>query len=66
MSISAWLFAVGAVLIVSTIKRPVWLGGPERRYMSEDSATAILGRASRRSLAGYLMLGGGLFWLVGL
>lgn len=66
MSISGWMLAAGGVLIVSTFKRPSWLGGPERRYMSEDSATAILGRASRRSLAGYLMLGGGLFWLVGL
>ena len=66
MSISSWMFAAGAVLIVSTIKRPTWLGGPERRYMSEDSATAIIGRASRRSLAGYLILGGGMFWMVGL
>tara|TARA_B100001113_G_C20852735_1_gene510364 strand:- start:101 stop:301 length:201 start_codon:yes stop_codon:yes gene_type:complete len=66
VSISAWLFAVGGVLIISTFKRPTWLGGPERRYMSEDSANAIIGRASRRSLAGYLILGGGLFWLVGL
>ena len=66
MLIAYWMFIAGALLIVTTIKPPVWLGGPERRYMSDDNTNAVLNRASRRSLAGYLILAGGIFWIVGM
>ncbi|MEQ8484638.1 MAG: hypothetical protein RIB46_09765 [Pseudomonadales bacterium] len=51
-------------LMVSTIRRPTWLGGQKRRYMADDSADAEMGRASRRSLGMYLIGGGVAFWLV--
>lgn len=66
MSISTWFFAGAILLIVSTFKRPTWLGGPLRRNTSDDSATAEFGRGSRRSLGGYLIIISAVFWMVGM
>ncbi len=66
MPYSYYLFIASVVLVVSTVKRPQCLGGPARRYTSDDTANAMLSRASRRSLAGYLVFGGAMMWLVGL
>jgi len=66
MTYGNWLILLGVILAITTIKRPSWLGGPTRRYTSEDTANAMLTRASRRSLAGYLIFGGVMMALVGI
>ena len=66
MLIGQWMILVAVFLILTTVKRPVWLGGPRRRYTADDTSNAMLSRASRRSLAGYIAFGGALFWLLGL
>ena len=66
MLFGQWLVLLSVVVVLTTIKQPAWLGGPRRRYTSDDTANAILSRASRRSLAGYLAFGGSLMWLLGL
>ena len=61
MLVGKILIVVSVLLFVSTLKRPVFLGGPVRRYTSDDSAQAMLRRASRRSLSLWMMLGGVIF-----
>ena len=63
---SAYLLAIGALLVVSTWKRPMWLAGPRQRYARDELVYAMVTRASHASLGGYLMLSRGLFWVVGL
>ena len=63
---SGYLLVIGALLIASTWKRPMWLGGLRWRYASDEMVYAMVTRASRASLGGYLILSGGLFWVVGL
>ena len=65
MKIGIALFFLGVLLIVSTLKTPTWLGGPERRYTSDDTANAMLRRSSRRSLGMYLAAIGAMFWSFG-
>jgi len=61
-----YLIITGALLVVSTIKRPEFLGGQKHRYTSDDTTNAMLARASRRSLAGWLVFAGVMMWLVGI
>lgn len=65
MKIGILLVCLGVLMFVSTFKRPVWLGGPERRYTSDDTATAMLKRSSRRSMGMYLAGIGAIFWSFG-
>ena len=65
MTIGVMLFTIGVLLFVSTIKRPVWLGGPVRRHTSDDTAAAMLKRSTRRSLGMYLAGIGAIFWSFG-
>ncbi|MEM7099025.1 MAG: hypothetical protein AAF541_12260 [Pseudomonadota bacterium] len=62
MKIGIFLFFLGLVLFISTLKRPTWLGGPKRRYTSDDTVNAMLRRSSRRSLGMYLAGIGAIFW----
>jgi len=60
------MIGIGMLLIISTIKRPTWLGGQRRRYDADDTAHAMLKRSSRTSLGSYLVLAGVVFWITGL
>ena len=62
MKIGILLVLVGVVLFVSTLKRPTWLGGRARRYTSEETVSAMVGRSSRRSLGMYMIGIGAIFW----
>ena len=53
---------LGAVLLLSTLKRPMWLGGPRHRPFADDTTLAAIAHASRRSLSLWLLLIGGIFW----
>lgn len=59
-----YLILAGVLIALSTVKRPVFLGGQKRRISSDDTAVAMLNRASVRSLGGYLIFGGTMMWLV--
>ena len=65
MKIGIALFFLGVLIFLSTLKRPKWLGGPERRYTADDTANAMLRRSSRRSLGMYLAGIGAIFWSFG-
>ena len=66
MTYGYYLILAGIIIAISTLKRPTWLGGRARRYTSDDTANAMLGRASRRSLAGYLIFAGTMMALLGI
>ena len=60
------LVFAGLFIAISTFKGPAFLGGPRRRYASDESANAMINRASTRSLGGWIIFGGGMMWLVGI
>jgi hypothetical protein len=60
------MMIAGLALMISTRKRPEWLGGPRRRFAADETANAMSQRASRQSLGTYLIFAGAIFWLVGL
>lgn len=65
MLVGQWLVLIGIVLILWTVKRPVWLGGPERRYTSEETTHAAVARAQKRTIGLWLIIGGAFAALLG-
>jgi hypothetical protein len=61
-----FLLYIGFFVAISTLKGPAFLGGPRRRYASDESANAMMNRASTRSLGGWLIFVGGMMWLIGI
>ncbi len=61
-----WLLLGGALLILSTMKLPTWLGGPSRRYDADDMPTALMNRAIRQRLGMYIIYAGAYFWVFGI
>ncbi len=59
--IGAVILVFGIGLLLSTVKRPMWLGGQRRRKTSEDTATAAMNRATKRTGAIWAILIGGIF-----
>ena len=49
MLVGYWFVIAGAVLFLSTLKRPTWLGGNERRYTADDTTYAATARAQKRT-----------------
>jgi hypothetical protein len=57
---------IAFMIASSGVKRPRWMGGNERRYTSDDTASAHLGRGARRSLGTWRIIAGAMFKIVGL
>jgi hypothetical protein len=55
----------GLLLFTTTLKRPTWLGGNERRYTSEESSYAAIVRAQKRTISMWLVMGGAFSALLG-
>jgi hypothetical protein len=60
-----WFILAGLLLFTTTLKRPTWLGGNERRYTSEESTYAAVARAQKRTISMWLIIGGAFSAIVG-
>ena len=60
------LIAAGLLLMALTMKRPGWLGGPQRRFVAEETLSAMISRAAIRSLGCYLVYAGAPLWVFGI
>ena len=65
MLVGHWFILIGSILFISTLKRPTWLGGNERRYTSEESTYAETSRAQKRTISMWLVIGGCFSAIVG-
>ncbi len=65
MLIGHGFMLAGALLFISTSKRPTWLGGNPQRYTSEDTAYAAVSRGQKRSIAMWMFMGGCFSAIVG-
>ena len=66
VSYGQYAVIAGLLIAASTLKRPVFLGGSRRRHASDENVSAMMNRASKRSLGGWLIFGGAMMWLVGI